>query len=48
MKKSKVVTTYLVIAGILLTFIGGSTLIAPVAMKASSGVDLGGNSEYFK
>ncbi len=43
MKNSKVLNGYLVVAGLLLSFIGGATLLAPVAMKASAGIDVSGN-----
>ncbi|PWJ43258.1 DUF4345 domain-containing protein [Sediminitomix flava] len=43
MKKSKVLTTYLIISGLLLTFIGGATLANPIAMKASAGIDISQN-----
>ncbi len=43
MQNSKVLRGYLIIAGALLTFIGGAQLLFPVAMKASSGIDLAGN-----
>lgn len=43
MTNSNVLKAYLFISGLLLTFIGGSTLIMPVQMKASAGIDLGGN-----
>ena len=33
MKNSKVLKTYLIISGVLLTFIGGATLVIPVDMK---------------
>ena len=43
MKNSKALKAFLIISGLLLTFIGGATLFMPVAIKASSGVDIGGN-----
>jgi hypothetical protein len=43
MKKSKVLSAYLTLSGLLLTVIGGSTLLMPVVVKASSGIDLAGN-----
>ena len=43
MKDSKVLKAFLIFSGLLLTFIGGATLFMPVAIKASSGVDLAGN-----
>ena len=43
MKNSKVLKIFLIISGLLLTFIGGSTLFMPVEIKASSGIDLAGN-----
>jgi len=43
MKNSKVLKTYLIISGLLLTFIGGATLFAPVAMKGGTGIDIAKN-----
>lgn len=43
MKNSKTLKIYLVISGLLLTFIGGATLLMPVEMKASAGIDISGN-----
>ncbi|MEM9326871.1 MAG: DUF4345 domain-containing protein [Bacteroidota bacterium] len=43
MRKSKALKAYLIISGLLLTFIGGATLVAPVAMKGGSGIDIAGN-----
>ncbi|MEM7367963.1 MAG: DUF4345 domain-containing protein [Bacteroidota bacterium] len=43
MKQSKVLTTYLTVAGLLLSFIGGATLLMPVELKAGSGIDIAGN-----
>lgn len=43
MKNSKFLKAYLIISGLLLTFIGGATLIAPVYMKASGGIDIAGH-----
>lgn len=43
MKNSKAVKIFLVISGLLLTFIGGSTLLNPIVMKASAGIDLSEN-----
>lgn len=43
MKQSKVLSTYLIIAGALLSFIGGATLLMPVELKAGSGIDIAGN-----
>ncbi len=40
MKYSKGIKVYLIIAGALLSFIGGATLLAPIEMKASAGIDL--------
>ncbi len=40
MENSKVLKLFLIISGLLLTFIGGATLFAPVAMKASAGIDI--------
>ena len=42
MQNSKVLKAFLGISGLLLTFIGGATLFMPVAIKASSGVDVAG------
>ncbi|MTI32141.1 DUF4345 domain-containing protein [Xanthovirga aplysinae] len=43
MKNSKVLKTFLIISGLLLTFIGGTTLMMPVEMKAGAGIDIAGN-----
>ncbi|MEM6802040.1 MAG: DUF4345 domain-containing protein [Bacteroidota bacterium] len=43
MKNSKVLTAFLILSGLLLTFIGGSTLLMPVEMKAGAGIDIAGN-----
>ena len=43
MKNSKVLKIYLGLSGLLLTFIGGSTLLMPVEMKGSAGIDVAGN-----
>lgn len=43
MKNSNVLKAYLIVSGLLLTFIGGSTLVAPVEMKAGAGIDIAGN-----
>lgn len=43
MKNSKALKLFLIISGLLLTFIGGATLFAPVAMKASAGIDISNN-----
>lgn len=43
MQSSKVLNTYLVIASLILTFVGGSQLLFPVAMKAGSGIDIAGS-----
>ena len=43
MQNSKVLKAYLIIAGLLLTFIGGATLFSPVMMKGSAGIDIAGN-----
>ena len=43
MKNSKVLNIFLVVSGLLLTFIGGAQLFIPVAMKAGSGIDIAGN-----
>ena len=43
MKNSNVLKGYLILSGMLLTFIGGSTLFMPVIMKASAGIDIVGN-----
>lgn len=43
MKKSKILKAYLIISGLLLTFIGGATLIIPVQMKGNAGIDIAGN-----
>lgn len=43
MRKSNVLKAYLVVSGLLLTFIGGATLAMPVAMKGGSGIEIAGN-----
>jgi hypothetical protein len=43
-KKSIALKIYLIVSGLLLTIIGGATLIDPVTIKASSGIDLAGNT----
>ncbi|HAS41849.1 MAG TPA: DUF4345 domain-containing protein [Microscillaceae bacterium] len=43
MKNSKVLKGFLILSGLLLTFIGGATLFMPVAMKASAGINIAGN-----
>ena len=43
MTKTRLLKIYLAVAGLLLTAIGGSTLIMPETMKASSGIDLANN-----
>lgn len=43
MKKSKALKAYLIIGGLLLTFIGGATLAMPVTLKGGSGIDIAGN-----
>lgn len=42
MKNSKVLKAYLIVSGLLLTFIGGATLIKPVFMKGNAGIDVAG------
>jgi hypothetical protein len=42
MKNSKVLKGYLLLAGLLLSFIGASTLLMPVEMKATGGMDIAG------
>ncbi len=42
MKNSKVLRSYLILSGLLLSFIGGAQLLFPVAMKAGSGIDIAG------
>ncbi|MEM7102881.1 MAG: DUF4345 domain-containing protein [Bacteroidota bacterium] len=44
MKNRKVLKIYLIIAGLLLTLIGGATLFLPVDIKAAAGIDLAGNA----
>lgn len=44
MKKSNILKAYLIVSGLLLTFIGGATLFIPVQMKGSAGIDIAGNS----
>ncbi len=43
MKNSKVVKSYLVVAGIVGILVGGANLIMPIAFNASSGIDLKDN-----
>ncbi|MEM9649182.1 MAG: DUF4345 domain-containing protein [Bacteroidota bacterium] len=43
MKKSKVLKAYLIVSGLLLTFIGGATLAMPVEMKSGAGIDIAGD-----
>lgn len=43
MRKSRLLKAYLIISGLLLTFIGGATLADPVQMKAGAGIDIAGN-----
>ena len=43
MKTSTALKAYLVASGLLLTFIGGSTLALPVQMKGGSGIEIAGN-----
>ena len=43
MRNSKALKVYLIISGLLLTFIGGATLLMPVQMKMSAGIDVAGN-----
>ena len=43
MKNSKVLKGFLIVAGLILTAIGGATLLIPEVMKANSGIDIGGN-----
>ena len=43
MRNSKVHNGYLIVAGFILALIGGATLLMPVEMKASSGIDLADN-----
>ena len=43
MRNSKVLKTFLVVSGLLLTFIGSATLFMPVEMKGGSGIDIAGN-----
>ena len=43
MKNSKVLKAYLVLSGLLLSFIGSATLFMPVAIKASAGIDIAGD-----
>ncbi|WNJ20508.1 DUF4345 domain-containing protein [Pontibacter sp. G13] len=43
MNNSKALKTYLIISGLLLSFIGGATLLMPVEMKASAGIDIASN-----
>ncbi|WP_459210400.1 DUF4345 domain-containing protein [Aquimarina rhabdastrellae] len=43
MKKSKVLKIYLILSGLLLSFIGGATLFLPVTMKATAEIDIAGS-----
>lgn len=43
MKSSKALKIYLILSGLLLTFIGGATLVNPVEMKGSAGIEIAGN-----
>ncbi|WP_196895224.1 DUF4345 domain-containing protein [Aureivirga marina] len=43
MKNSKVLKIFLIISGVILAFIGGSTLIIPAEMKATAAIDVSGN-----
>lgn len=43
MKKSIALKAYLIISGILLFIIGGSTLLMPVKMKLTEGIEIAGN-----
>ncbi len=43
MRKSPILKAYLILSGLLLTFIGGATLLIPVQMKGSAGIDITGN-----
>lgn len=40
MKQSKTIKSYLVLSGLLLSFIGVSSLLMPIEMKATAGIDL--------
>lgn len=44
MKNSKLLKTFLVLSGVLLTVIGGASLFSPEEMKAGAGIDLLGNT----
>ncbi|WP_196885367.1 DUF4345 domain-containing protein [Aureivirga sp. CE67] len=43
MKNSKVLKIFLVISGLILAFIGGSTLIIPTEMKTTAAIEINGN-----
>jgi len=43
MENSKLLKAYLIVSGLLLTVIGGATLLMPAEMKASAAIDLTGN-----
>ncbi len=43
MRNSTALRIFLIISGLLLTFIGGATLFLPVAMKSSAGIDITDN-----
>ena len=43
MKNSIVLKSFLIVSGLLLAFIGGSTLFIPVQMKANAGIDIANN-----
>lgn len=43
MKKSNILKAYLIVSGLLLTFIGGATLSLPVQMKGDAGINIAEN-----
>ncbi|MEL6560667.1 MAG: DUF4345 domain-containing protein [Bacteroidota bacterium] len=43
MKNTKLLKGYLILTGLLLIFIGGSTLMFPVQMKSGAGIDIAEN-----
>jgi len=44
MKNSKILKTYLIVSGLLLTVIGGLTTFNPINVKANEGIEIAGNA----
>lgn len=42
MRNSAVLKGFLIVSGLLLSFIGGSTLVIPIVMKSNAGIDIAG------